>query len=428
MLQAPYVGVGKGKSVDASRGNINLRQVIFEPHKFNDWLFVYSIGRNPDDDQDDADFAFDSLKKASQTFGIGYNEPNWVEVDARNFGDWEHDLVQKEKKLKNKPSFVVYFLKPFEKNYYDSLKMLTFELFGCPSQVIQRRILSRDNKKGVMSCASKITLQMNAKMGHPIWFIENKHKFWHTTGQKVAVGSIAISKAKQGSAISFVGTTDSKLIRYTNAGEMVKSRDALSAAFFEGLFTSWIKEYYIENGKSLPSVIIIYREGLNDVQARRAFEGEIDGLNMALEKIRKKSKVADYEPKITYVLVNKKPNERMYEGKGKEDINPEAGSIIFEDLSRDSFKEFHLASVQVNLGSCTPVSFKVGYETYETPMDALAEMTYNQCYGYWNWQGPVRVPATLQYANKLCKTIADSGNKFIDYLKSNNLKNKLFYL
>ena len=119
--------------------------------------------------------------------------------------------------------------------------------------------------------------------------------------------------------------------------------------------------------------------------------------------------MADYEPKITYVLVNKKPNERMYRQNGKEYLNPEAGSIIFEDLSRDYNKEFHLASVQVNLGSCTPVSFKVGFETYDTPMDALAEMTYNQCYGYWNWQGPVRVPATLQYANKLCKTIADSG-------------------
>ena len=177
---------------------------------------------------------------------------------------------------------MVYFFTPKEKNYYEKIKLLNYELFSCPSQVIQRRILSRDNKKGVMSCASKITLQMNAKMGHPIWFIENRHKFWQTAGQKVAVGSIAISKAKKGSAISFVGTTDAKLIRYTSTGDMVRSKEALSAAFFEGIFTSWIKAYFIANEKGLPGVIVIYREGLNDVQARSAFEFEINGLKMAL--------------------------------------------------------------------------------------------------------------------------------------------------
>ena len=100
--------------------------------------------------------------------------------------------------------------------------------------------------------------------------------------QNAEIHVFLVSKAKKGSAISFVGTTDTKLIRYTNAGDMVRSRDALSAAFFEGIFTSWIKAYFIANEKGLPGVIVIYREGLNDVQARSAFEFEINGLKMAL--------------------------------------------------------------------------------------------------------------------------------------------------
>lgn len=216
-----------------------------------------------------------------------------------------------------------------------------------------------------MSCASKIALQMNSKLGHPLWETRNRHKFWNQKGNDVAIGSIAISKSKQGNAISFVGTTDPRLIRYECDGAIYKSRDDLSASFFEKLFTGWIKKYFMDNNKKLPSVLVVYREGLNNVQAKSQFEVEIEGLRLAIDIIRKKSKNLDYDPKITYVLVNKKPNERMYEGEGKGKemnyYNPEAGSIIFENLSRDNFKEFHLSSVEVTLGTNTPVSFKVGY-------------------------------------------------------------------
>ena len=50
------------------------------------------------------------------------------------------------------------------------------------------------------------------------------------------------------------------------------------------------------------------------------------------------------------MIVNKKPNSRMFEGekRGKNLLfeNPEPGSIIFEDLS-EGYKEFHLASAFV---------------------------------------------------------------------------------
>ena len=83
--------------------------------------------------------------------------------------------------------------------------------------------------------------------------------------------------------------------------------------------------------------------------------------------------------------------------------NPEPGSIIFEELS-EGYKEFHLASAFVREGTCTPVSFKVAYESDpKFSFEAISELTYNQTYCYYNWTGSVRVPATLQNANKLAK-------------------------
>ena len=37
------------------------------------------------------------------------------------------------------------------------------------------------------------------------------------------------------------------------------------------------------------------------------------------------------------------------------------------------------------------------------PLQAIAQMTYEQCYNYYNWTGAVRTPAILQYTRKLSK-------------------------
>ena len=54
----------------------------------------------------------------------------------------------------------------------------------------------------------------------------------------------------------------------------------------------------------------------------------------------------------------------------------------------------------------------------------IHEMTYNLCYGYYNWSGAVRVPAPLQYASKLAALA--SATLIKDPVK--NLRDKLYFL
>jgi hypothetical protein len=53
------------------------------------------------------------------------------------------------------------------------------------------------------------------------------------------------------------------------------------------------------------------------VQAKFQSEFEIQGMIEAIDKVRVKSKIANYNPTIIYILVNKKPNSRIYEGEVK---------------------------------------------------------------------------------------------------------------
>jgi hypothetical protein len=76
------------------------------------------------------------------------------------------------------------------------------------------------------------------------------------------------------------------------------------------------------------------------------------------------------------------------------------------------------------------VEFKIGYENNikALSLDAIAELTYNQCYCYYNWTGGVRVPASLQYANKLAKQCSEIGIGYINEEKGSDLKFKPFFL
>jgi hypothetical protein len=254
-----------------------LREPVLEPHTFKNYYFCYSVGKDPAYDQEDSDYAIEQLKKAATTFGIKVCEPFWAEVDhGRDWKDWEGAL---EKRLKagkeEKLEIIIFFLKPSEERLYAELKRYVSRNFNCPSQMIRRKSLSTQTK-GVLSFASKIVLQMNSKIGHPLWSVPNYHPFWKTA--KVAIAGIASSKGKQGTVISFVGTTNGDLTHIIAECKEVRSRDGLSSALFQGMFTSWIQNYFIKNQKVLPSTLIIYREGLNDVQAKHQFEVEVQGL------------------------------------------------------------------------------------------------------------------------------------------------------
>jgi hypothetical protein len=160
---------------------------------------------------------------------------------------------------------------------------------------------------------------MNAKLAHPLWIVPNTHGYWKTNNVKVAIAGIASSKGKKGTNISFVGTTNSELNGYYCDSKSVKSREEISTALFIGLFTPWLQTYFMKNQKALPNTLIIFREGLNEVQAKHQFEVEIQGLLDTIEKVKVKAKVPTYKPIISYILVNKQPNSRIFdrEGKGK---------------------------------------------------------------------------------------------------------------
>lgn len=104
-------------------------------------------------------------------------------------------------------------------------RFLTKEL-KIPSQVIRRRTLSNQQPARNMSAASKIILQMNAKIGLPLWEVpETLDAF----GKKnIMYGAISISKGAKGFTLAFVGTIDKTCTRvYSEAIVGIKKKEEI---------------------------------------------------------------------------------------------------------------------------------------------------------------------------------------------------------
>ena len=87
----------------------------------------------------------------------------------------------------------------------------------------------------------------------------------------------------------------------------------------------------------MPDVIILYREGLNEVQAGKILEDELKALTKVFEDVSGKAKLPNWKPKLIYLLVNQKTGTRVYdidERNGRLS-NPLPGTIIGSEMSKD---------------------------------------------------------------------------------------------
>jgi aubergine len=292
-------------------------------------------------------------------------------------------------------------------------RYITCEL-KIPCQVIRKKTVLKG--KNPMSAASKIVVQMNQKVGGTAWEIIPQEGAY-TARHRTMYGSFAISKGKKGFTLAFTGTVNhefTKVFNYCKTG--YKNKETIPQADFELMLVNWAKHYVGFNKKG-PELIMIFREGLSTQQIERQVKDELGALNNVIKKIGQKTGNPSYSPEIVYTIVNTKINTRIFdipEGSSHSNKfqprvnNPQSGTCVLDELSIDQMYDYHLVAQKVNEGTCTPTHYIVAHNSSKIPQEELAQFTYEQCFNYYNWSGAVKVPATLQCANKLAKLVGES--------------------
>jgi aubergine-like protein len=271
-------------------------------------------------------------------------------------------------------------------------KRLAVEV-GLPSQCF---VAKNVTSKGLMSIATKVVVQMNAKLGGEPWTIKMPVKNTMVVGVDVYHG-----KGTKGTIFAIVSTLNEHLAKYFSTTTSTNDTGEFSHAVKTDI-NKCIGAYREENNGLLPQRIMIYRDGVGDGQLKQVFEVELKEILAAIKLTYDTAK--ENPPKITFIVVTKKINTRILtDFENGTYGNPPPGTVADDVITMPERYDFFLIACTGRQGTVSPCSYNVLYDTSGLKPDQIQLLTYKMCHMYFNWSGTVAVPAPCQYAHKLAQ-------------------------
>jgi aubergine-like protein len=264
--------------------------------------------------------------------------------------------------------------------------------YGIPSQCFVAK--NANNPRGLKSIATKVVVQINAKLGGEPWYVQIPLKKLMIVGFDV----YHCGKRKGASVGAMVATTHETQARYYSTVSFHSSKEELSTNLCTDI-TKCLSAFQKVN-KDLPERIIMYRDGVGEGQLTFVYDTELKQILNAMEHVY--SAAGRSLPKFSFVVVTKKINTRIFAPQGQGRVqNPEAGTIVDDIITLPERYDFYMIAQCARQGTVSPVSYNVLYDTQGLNPDKIQRLTFKLCHMYFNWSGTVTVPAPCQYAHKL---------------------------
>nr|AGH30329.1 aubergine [Nilaparvata lugens] len=242
-------------------------------------------------------------------------------------------------------------------------------------------------KKGLMSIATKVAIQMSCKIGGSPWSVDIPIKSTMVIGYDVCHDA----KQKTKSYGALVASLNASWSRYYSSVTHHQHGEEI----FKDLPLNIIKaitKYQQHNENQLPNRLLIYRDGVGEGQVNKVFSREVEDVVNALQ-----ATYGEQAPKMAFIIVTKRLNSRIFLG----NENPPAGTVVDDVITCPEKYDFFLIPQLVRQGTVSPAGYNVIYDKSGLSADHMQRITYKLCHLYFNWSGTVRVPAPCQYAHKL---------------------------
>jgi len=389
---------------DWSREGRSLPHLV--PKHLNRWLLIFT--------QRDAQVAkafVDALYKVCTPFGMNVAFPEPCELPNDRADAYINAI---RTKAHPQLDLVCCILTNNRKDRYDAIKKVLCVDCPLPSQVLLTKTLQRQGQ--LMSVATKVGIQINAKLGGEIWAVPIPSK----TIMVIGIDTYRDSQSRSSQMVGFVASINSTCTRYySRVIEQRGQKDLISG--LKSCMQDALQKYHQVNG-TLPGKIIVYRDGVNDFQLLDVIDSELPALNELCMKIQE-----GYDPKLGMIVVKKRGSARFFARdprNNRQFINPPPGTIIDHTVTNQEWYDFYLISQMARQGTVAPTHFNVIWDRTGLKVDHMQRLTQKLCHLYYNWPGTIRVPGVCQYAHKLAFLAAQS----LHTQPHESLADKLFYL
>ena len=263
-----------------------------------------------------------------------------------------------------------------------------FHEYNIPSQMIT----TRNGFKFNMSKASNILRQINSKIEGDLFHL----KFPDAMDEmRTMLIGIDVCHAGPSSVVGFAASTNKEMSQYYSEHLVQRKGQEIVETKMKESLKKAIEVFAQHHNRQFPTNFIIFRDGVGDAQRLQVIQKEIQQFRDAFSEVY--NKVAK-QPEITLIVVNKRITQRFFVKDSRGNLmNPPSGCIVDRGLVEQSDPsgafDFFLMPSGANQGCVLPTHFYVPLNESSLKKIELQSLTYALCHGYFNWAGPIKVPA-----------------------------------
>ncbi|XP_014801941.1 PREDICTED: protein argonaute-1 [Calidris pugnax] len=278
---------------------------------------------------------------------------------------------------------------------YAEVKRVGDTLLGMATQCVQVKNVVKTSPQTL----SNLCLKINVKLGG-INNILVPHQRSAVFQQPVIFLGADVTHppagdGKKPSITAVVGSMDAHPSRYCATVRVQRPRQEI----IEDL-SYMVRELLIQFYKSTrfkPTRIIFYRDGVPEGQLPQILHYELLAIRDACIKLEK-----DYQPGITYIVVQKRHHTRLFCADKNERIgksgNIPAGTTVDTNITHPFEFDFYLCSHAGIQGTSRPSHYYVLWDDNRFTADELQILTYQLCHTYVRCTRSVSIPAPAYYA------------------------------
>ena len=330
----------------------------------------------------------EEMMRAGKNLGVKFSWPKLEKIHTEKKGD---DLLRELKKINYNDGKIIAIvvLDRYTKGLYPFIKDFLYTQSGLTSQFMLHDENPKGRKKQNMSYYSAVLNQMVVKSRGELFKMLFPDVISRQPSMIIGIDS---TKTKEGMKYVLSASFNRNFNKFFTDIK-VEIRDDNTA--LSELLKSALDHFRSVNKNFKPSSVIIYRQGGNEKQTDKLKNTEVP----IIEKFFSGGYEKGYKPKLTIFSVNKKTELKFFERNNGGYKNIPTGTVIDKQVISPDVFEFYLQCPEVDRGTGSPVHFLCLYNTNEDmTVNDFEEITYMQSFYYWNWSGPIRIPAALKYA------------------------------
>ncbi|XP_011141529.2 piwi-like protein Siwi [Harpegnathos saltator] len=358
-----------------------------------------------------------NLTNVCSKLSIGVSTPQCHYTDNTNpeaYSNFLEDILER-----NSPNLIFCIISKSNVGLYQAIKRKCCLDRPVPTQVfLEKNLISRK----LDSIITKLAVQINCKLGGAPWHIqyesekkdEDKTKF-------MAIGfDTCLDKDdknnKEKKFLIMVATTNPTLTQFCSFVTEYHNEKEFLSGIDDGISKALKKYYEIEN--AMLNYIIIYRNGVDEKEIQNVYKNEVKKLEETVKNYNKKN---GKDIKIIFIIVTRRIRTILFD-RNKEG-NPPIGTIVDDVLTNVSKYDFFLVSQHVHAGTISPTSYNIILFDPGLTANDLQNFTYNLTYMYFNSFNTVRIPAVLQYTQKLSQLVV----RYLHSPPKEELSDELFF-